>query len=158
MAVRRSVTSTQKGFRHMGNETPSLKKLIDNSLAELTRAQDIAERTARPQNVCAGHDALFALTRAVASGVATSLSVSAGRLSEADAMPPMVDGAGQVMGGWALAWKFVNANARTILAWVGIWGIVIILKGELKTCLDVIPKADTQSASAYGKYQEAPYP
>lgn len=28
----------------MGNETPSLKKLIDNSLAELTRAQDIAER------------------------------------------------------------------------------------------------------------------
>ena len=71
----------------MGNETPSLKKLIDNSLAELTRAQDIAERTARPQNVCAGHDALFALTRAVASGVATSLSVSAGRLSDAEAMP-----------------------------------------------------------------------
>lgn len=141
----------------MGNETPSLKKLIDNSLAELTRAQDIAERTARPQNVCAGHDALFALTRAVASGVATSLSVSAGRLGETDAVP-MVDGGGQVVGGWSMVWRFVNANARTILAWIGIWGIVIILKGELKTCLDAIPKAETQSASAFGKYQEAPYP
>lgn len=138
-------------------DNDTLVTLINNSLDALKTAQDIADRTVRPNNVCAGHDALFALTKAVAQGVSTSLSVSAGRLNETHTVA-IVDGKPQNVGAWPQVWQFVNSNARTILAWVGIWGIVIILRGELKTCLDLIPRGNPQSAYTGGAYQEAPYP
>lgn len=140
----------------------TLIALIDKSQKTLATAQEVAEKTMRPNNVCAGHDVLFSLVRAVADGVSTSLAVSAGRLMESEVSSASMVDAGATAGNvWPQVWKFVNANARTILAWIGIWGIAIILKGELKTLLDsTLPQkpAATSASTGFGTYQEAPYP
>jgi hypothetical protein len=96
------------------SDAETLKDLITKSRDSLATAQEIADRTVRPHNVCDGHDALFGLVKAIAGGVDTSLTIQAGRLTDTQAQP---NGMGKQPAGefWPQFWAIAREKASLII-------------------------------------------
>jgi hypothetical protein len=59
----------------MGNDE-AVMQVIERARHELQRAQDVADNTPRPNNVCTAHDSQFALTKAISYALDTMLMLA----------------------------------------------------------------------------------